>query len=75
MTMKKGLLIFLILGVALLVGANAWPDENTSQKVEELNQEVMRLYQQGRYAAALPLAERVLEIIEKALGPELFTDN
>lgn len=70
MTMKKGLIIVLIIGMALLVGSTAWPDENSLRKAEELYQEITRHYQQGRYAEALQLAERVLEIIDKALGPE-----
>ena len=35
-----------------------------------LNQQVVRLYRQGRYLEAIPIAERVLAISEKALGPE-----
>jgi tetratricopeptide (TPR) repeat protein len=35
-----------------------------------LNQQVIQLYQAGRYSEAIPLAERALAIREKALGPE-----
>ena len=66
----KGLLIAVILGVALLIGTRAWSDEDSLQKAYELNQEVMQLYQQGRYTEAIPAAERVLAICEKHLGPE-----
>ena len=38
--------------------------------VESLNQQVIELYQQGRYIEAIPIAEKVLEIRENALGPE-----
>ena len=34
------------------------------------NQQVIQLYQAGRYAEAIPLAERALAICEKALGRE-----
>ena len=70
MNRTKGLLIVLIMGVALLVGTPAWSNEDSLQKAIELNQEVMRLYQQGRYAEAIPHAEKALTIYEKALGPE-----
>jgi tetratricopeptide (TPR) repeat protein len=35
-----------------------------------LNQQVTQLYNQGRYSEAIPLAQRVLTICEKALGPD-----
>ena len=68
--MTKGLFITSILVVALLVGATAWSDEYSLQTAKELNGEVIRLHQQGRYAEAIPSAEKVLAIYEKALGPE-----
>src|SRR6516164_6797422 len=34
-----------------------------------LNQQFIQLYSQGRYSEATPLAQRALEIQEKALGP------
>ncbi|MGJ3251913.1 MAG: tetratricopeptide repeat protein [Elainellaceae cyanobacterium] len=36
-------------------------------EAEQLGQQVTQLYQQGRYADAIPLAQRVLEILETAL--------
>jgi tetratricopeptide (TPR) repeat protein len=52
----------------------AFPHECLSQQqdlqeAEALNRQVVQLYNQGRYAQAIPLAERVLAIREKALGP------
>ena len=35
-----------------------------------LNQQVLQLYSQGRYSEAIPLAQRTLAIVEKALGPD-----
>ena len=35
-----------------------------------LNQQVVKLYRQGRYSDAIPLAEKLLVIVEKALGPD-----
>src|SRR5580658_3420397 len=40
-----------------------------SSAADELNQRVVELYQAGRYAEAIPLAQRALAIREKALGP------
>jgi CHAT domain-containing protein/Tfp pilus assembly protein PilF len=37
---------------------------------EDLKQQVTKLYQQGRYAEAIPLAQKAVDILEKALGPE-----
>ena len=66
----RGLLIAVILGVALLMGTLAWADGDLLQKAEELNHEAERLSQQGRYAEAVPVMERVLAMREKFLGPE-----
>jgi CHAT domain-containing protein len=42
-----------------------------SEKVQfELEQEIVKLYGQGQYSAAIPLAERMLATREKVLGPE-----
>ncbi|MGF1602811.1 MAG: CHAT domain-containing protein, partial [Thermosynechococcaceae cyanobacterium] len=35
-----------------------------------LNEQVIQLYQQGRYSEAIPIAQRSLSIWEKALGPD-----
>ena len=40
------------------------------QEAEKLNQQVEQLYQQGKYAEAIPLAEKALAIQEKVLGKE-----
>jgi tetratricopeptide (TPR) repeat protein len=42
-----------------------WADE-----ASELNKKIIELYKAGRYSEAVPIAERVLAIREKALGPE-----
>ncbi|BBD57794.1 peptidase-like protein [Nostoc sp. HK-01] len=47
------------------------PEEQTAlQEANELSQQVDKLYQEGKYSAAIPLAERVLAIREKVLGKE-----
>ncbi|ALF56386.1 tetratricopeptide repeat family protein [Nostoc piscinale CENA21] len=40
------------------------------QEADELNEQVVKLYQQGKYITATPLAERALAIREKVLGKE-----
>ncbi|MBE9107890.1 tetratricopeptide repeat protein [Nodosilinea sp. LEGE 07298] len=37
-------------------------------EADALNQQIVELYQQGRYAEAIPLAEQVLQLLETALG-------
>jgi tetratricopeptide (TPR) repeat protein len=37
---------------------------------DELNKKVVELYQAGKYAEAIPLAQQALAIYEKALGPD-----
>jgi CHAT domain-containing protein len=57
-------LLFLVLGVGPAMGQEELKEAN------ELNQQVEKLYQAGKYAEAIPLAQRILAIREKALGPE-----
>ena len=40
------------------------------QEAKALDQRMVQLYRAGRYHEALPLAQRHLQITEKALGPE-----
>ena len=62
------------LAIALLAGlllaAPAAAQQNRLDEAAALNQQVMQLYQQGRYADAVPLAQRALAAFESALGPE-----
>ncbi|MDY6783290.1 MAG: CHAT domain-containing tetratricopeptide repeat protein [Cyanobacteriota bacterium] len=49
------------------------PSVQQSAELEEalqLNEQIVRLYQRGQYAEAIPLAQRALEIRENALGSE-----
>src|SRR4051812_30749945 len=65
-----------LLGVVVLVGApgGAWaqgvkPDAAALAEAERLNDEVVKLYGQADFSAAIPLAERALALRERALGP------
>jgi len=69
----RRLLYFLFL--ILLPVLSAYPEalysqENELEKANTINQKVEQLYKQGRYTEALPLAQQILEIQEKAFGPE-----
>ncbi|MGB5896605.1 MAG: tetratricopeptide repeat protein, partial [Geitlerinemataceae cyanobacterium] len=48
----------------------ATAEELDLAEAEQLNQQVMQLYQQGQYTEAIPLAEQALAIWEKVLGAE-----
>ncbi|NGZ10079.1 MAG: tetratricopeptide repeat protein, partial [Nitrospira sp. LK70] len=75
-TMPRGtsILRFLNIGVVLfcLPGAHsvAVAQQGSNEEAKSLNQQVVDLYQQGRYEEAIARAERALAIQEKALGPE-----
>ncbi len=66
-----------VVGAAVLLGAapaaEAQPGAASSADVQEavrLHGEVSALHQAGKYDAAIPLARRVLALLEKALGPD-----
>ncbi len=63
--------LFLILLPVLSASPEAsYSQENELEKASVLNEKVEQLYKQGRYTEALPLAQQILEIQKKVLGPE-----
>ena len=46
------------------------PPRLSQNELEALDQQIVELYEQGRYQEAIPLAERRVEILEAQLGPE-----
>ena len=69
----RRLLYFLLLIVLPVLSASPealYSQENELEKANVLNVKVEQLYKQGRYTEALPLAQQILEIREKVLGPE-----
>jgi CHAT domain-containing protein/tetratricopeptide (TPR) repeat protein len=50
-------------------GVEAAAQSREFREAEQLNQRAVRLFQEGRYAEAIPLAERALALVEKVLGP------
>ena len=62
-----------ILIAAFLVSLFCLPGLSMGQSLDEakrLNQQIVQLYNQGRYQEAIPIAKRALAIYEKALGKE-----
>jgi len=55
----------LLLAVSILAAQEA-----ELQKAKELYAQVVPLYQQGKYAEAIPLAREALRLAEQALGPD-----
>src|SRR5580704_8615216 len=63
--------IFLIAAAVLVLTFwAASPSLAQSRAADELNRRVDEFYQAGRYAEAIPLAQQVLAIREKMLGPD-----
>jgi CHAT domain-containing protein/Tfp pilus assembly protein PilF len=50
-------------------GTEATEQSADLKEASDLNQQVVRLYTEGKYEEAIPIAERALDIREKALGP------
>ncbi len=68
-TFPRGGLFWLIL-FAWSLCPLAGHAEDSKDETAALNQQVVQLYQQGKFAEAIPIATKVLELREKALGPE-----
>jgi len=64
-------LIFLVFtSVCFSFTCHSLAQNQSLEEAEALNKQVKKLYQQGRYSDAVPVAERALAIFEKELGPE-----
>lgn len=67
--MLKTVLAFIILALtALDASAAQGAAQAEAAEADRLNADVVRLYRIGKYDSALPIAQRVLELREKALG-------
>jgi tetratricopeptide (TPR) repeat protein len=66
-TIPKWLVLLLGLGLFLGLGPRsfAWNDE-----LGVLNQQESKLFQQGKYQQAIPVAEKLLSMARRELGPE-----
>jgi len=63
-------LFLILLPVLYTSPGNLYSQENKLEKANVLNEKVEQLYKQGRFTESLPLAEQILEIRKKVLGPE-----
>jgi tetratricopeptide (TPR) repeat protein len=66
-TATKGLVLILALGISLGVCSRSFARNNDP---DLLNQQFLKLYQQGKYQDAIPIAEKLLAIRKKQLGLE-----
>ena len=68
-TRKLYISSLLFISILLIVSPLSYSQENNLQKAKSLNQQLIKLYRQGRYSEAITIAEKALAIDEKALGP------
>src|SRR6516162_5820779 len=66
-TATKGLLLLLALVLFLGACPRAFPRNDDP---DLLNQQVLQLYQEGKYQQAIPIAEKLLAIKKRTRGPE-----
>ena len=64
----RSALLSLLLFIGALTAASG--SDQPSEDVATLSRQVVELYQAGKYAEATKIAERVLAIRQKALGPD-----
>src|SRR4051812_40375998 len=63
--------ILMVIAFALVCTGNAAAQKSDElARASALVQQVLQLYDQGRYADAIPLARKVLAILEKVLEPD-----
>jgi tetratricopeptide (TPR) repeat protein len=65
-TATKGLVLLLALGLFFGEGPTSFARDNDP---DVLNRQVLKLYQQGKYQEAIPLAKRLLAMEKGTLGP------
>jgi len=56
----------MVLGLCLVVASAVLAQQ---EDWNELNQQALKLYLQGKYAEAIPIGQRSLELAEKTFGP------
>lgn len=66
--MKRCVVLFLISSL-LVLSRGATGQDSSVEEARQLNRRALELSSAGRYEAALPLAERVLALMEQARGP------
>lgn len=73
--LKRGIMLMMMLAVFFQAfGPDiAYAQSANLKKAEALRKEVRRMYKEGRYSEAIPLALKALAIEERELGPENVT--
>ena len=66
----KCLMLLILCGALWVAAVSVSAQSEDLKEAEQLNGQVVQLYEAGRYDDAVPLAERVLAIREKTLGAE-----
>ena len=57
--------------IAVMLGSGAVNAQgNAAETPAELNQQVLELYSSGKYEQAIPIAEKLLEMVEREHGPD-----
>ena len=62
-----------VVAFVLCVASTVMPDAARSDEAAALHAKVEELSRQGKYAEAIPIAERELAVFERAFGPDLPT--
>ena len=66
--MHIALVVFV--GLVAALGIDVKFAHSQTKEAGALNAQFTKFYQQGRYSEALPVAQRILAILEKSLGPD-----
>jgi len=69
MIVFRYLRVFLFIALIFSIVQPAYSQESELEKAKALNQQVVKLYRQGRYQEAVKVAQKALAIVEKALVP------
>jgi tetratricopeptide (TPR) repeat protein len=67
---RKVIAAAVVLLTLLLMVSRGWGQTEDVEEAKRLQRQADQLYQQGNYTEAASLGERVLTILEKALGPD-----
>ena len=68
--LAKSPLLLLALGFWILGGATALAKGDDSNALNKQFEQYKKLFEQGKYQEAIPIAERLVEVAKRALGPE-----
>lgn len=68
--LKSTLAIFILIVAALNASAAQGAGQAEAAEADRLNAQFLKLYREGKYDEAVPVAKRVVELREKALGGE-----